>query len=152
MTSPDIQSFSPQARIRSRRTAVQALYQWQMNSNAISEIIDEFLAERSELKKADKEYFCDLVKGISENTDELLGEIKPVLDRDPAQLDPVERAILLIGAYELKHHPELAWRIVVNESVELAKMFGAEQSFKYINGVMDKIARRIRDSEIRDAC
>ena len=152
MNKPDIQSYSPHARIRSRRTAVQALYQWQMNSAAIDEIINEFLAERSELKKADTEYFCDLVNGISEHINELQDEIKPVLDRDLNMLDPVERAILFIGTYELKHHPELSWRIVVNESVELAKMFGAEQSYKYINGVMDKIVRRIRDSGIKDAC
>jgi len=75
----------------------------------------------------------------------------PFLDRPVNELDPVERAVLHIGVYELLHHPELPWRVIVNESVELAKMFGAEQSHKFINGVLDKIARKVRITEISNA-
>lgn len=149
-TSPD-PSFSKHARIRARRSAVQALYQWEMTQSSMEDVISEFMNERSELKKADIEYFCELLKGTAGKIDELNEEITPFLDRPLQELDPVERAVLLVGVYELMFHPELPWRVVVNESVELAKMFGAEQSHKYVNGVLDKIARKIRVTEIRSA-
>ena len=151
MTASSSPPFSKHARIRARRSAVQALYQWEMTQSSMSDVIAEFISERSELKKADAEYFCELLKGAAGKVDELNHEITPYLDRPLQELDPVERAVLLVGSYELMFHPELPWRVVVNESVELAKMFGAEKSHKYINGVMDKIARKIRITEISSA-
>ena len=74
-----------------------------------------------------------------------------MLDRPAGELDPVERAVLHLGCYELLYHPELPWRVVLNEAVELARMFGAEQSHKYINGVLDKLAHRVRTAEINAA-
>lgn len=148
MTSSSGTSFSRHARIRARRSAVQALYQWEMTQSSMEDVISEFMNERSELKKADIEYFCELLKGTAGKFNELNEEIKPFLDRQLPELDPVERAVLLVGVYELMFHPELPWRVVVNESVELAKMFGAEQSHKYVNGVLDKIARKVRVTEI----
>ncbi|NIN33770.1 MAG: transcription antitermination factor NusB [Gammaproteobacteria bacterium] len=142
---------SKQRRIRARRSAVQALYQWGMTNSDVEEIISEFLNERSEIKKADAEYFCELVKGTLANMANLINELKPYLDRPIDSLDPVERAVLLVSLYELIYRPELPWRVVVNESVELAKMFGAEQSHKFINGVMDKVAHKIRSVEISNA-
>ena len=144
-------SFSKHARIRARRSAVQALYQWEMMQSSMQDVINEFKNERSELKKADIEYFCELLKGSASKIDELNEEITPFLDRPLKELDPVERAVLLVGTYELMFHPELPWRVVVNESVELAKMFGAEQSHKYVNGILDKIAHKARLTEINDA-
>lgn len=151
MTTRTENTSSKQRRIRARRSAVQALYQWEMNNSDVEEIISEFLNERSEIKKADAEYFCELVTGTLANMDNLINELKPYLDRPIDSLDPVERAVLLVGLYELIYRPDLPWRVVVNESVELAKMFGAEQSHKFINGVMDKVAHKIRSVEISNA-
>lgn len=151
MTTRTENTSSKQRRIRARRSAVQALYQWEMNNSDVEEIISEFLNERSEIKKADAEYFCELVTGTLANMANLINELKPYLDRPIDSLDPVERAVLLVGLYELIYRPDLPWRVVVNESVELAKMFGAEQSHKFINGVMDKVAHKIRSVEISNA-
>jgi len=144
----DTNTYSKHARIRARRSAVQALYQWEMTNAEIKDIINEFLAERNEIKKADADYFCELMRGTSKKAEELNKVLAPYLHRPLDSLDPVERAILLIGLYELRYHPELPWRVIVNESVELARMFGAEQSHKFINGVMDKLAHEIRAVEI----
>lgn len=144
-------SFSKHGRIRARRSAVQALYQWEMTQSSMEDVIKEFMNERSELKKADIDYFCELLKGSASRVNELNEEITPFLDRPLKELDPVERAVLLVGSYELMFHPELPWRVVVNESVELAKMFGAEQSHKYVNSILDKIAHKVRMAEITNA-
>ncbi len=142
--------ISPHARVRARRSAVQALYQWEICQSSMPEVIKEFCTDRGdELKKADIEYFNEIALGAADKSEILQTEIEPLLtDRKINELDPVERAILLIGTYELMFHPELPWRVVVNESIELAKMFGADQSHKYINGVMDKLAHKIRTVEI----
>jgi N utilization substance protein B len=148
MPAKRAQPYSPRARIRARRTAVQAYYQWLINKQPISAVILEFENDRAELKKADKAYFQDLLQGMSGHASELEGLLVPLLDRPLAEINPVERSILTLGIYELEHHPELPWRIIVNEAIELAKMFGAEQSYKYINGVLDQAARKIRAGEI----
>lgn len=140
-------AFSKHGRIRARRTAVQALYQWDITSGGIEDIISEFESDRAELKKADGAYFREILKGVVQHRAELEAEIAGVSDRRLRELDPVERAILYLGAYELMYRPEIPWLVVVNESVELAKMFGAEQSHRYINGVMDKLARHTRAAE-----
>jgi transcription antitermination protein NusB len=133
--------------MRARRCVVQALYQWIVARTPPADIIREFVADR-ELIKVDIEYFAELTRSIPPKFDELLGEISPVIDRQWAQVDPVEQAILLIGAYELRFCPHVPWRVVVNEAVELCKMFGAEDAHKYINGVLDKLARTARVAEI----
>ena len=143
--------FSTHARVRARRTAVQACYQWLISNQPMSEIIDEFINEREELKKADRDYFQDLLRGVNRYSGELDEILAPCLDRPLVEVSPVERAILKLGAYELVHHPELPWRVIMNETVELAKMFGAEQSHKYVNGVLDKAARKIREAEISES-
>ena len=151
MTQLSRKSFSTHARARARRTAVQACYQWLISKQPMSEIIDEFVNERPELRKADKEYFRDLLQGMNRYSSELDKVLQPFLDRVISEVSPVERAILTLGIYELVHHPELPWRVIMNETVELAKMFGADQSHKYINGVLDKAARSIRTAEISDS-
>lgn len=139
---------STHARVRARRTAVQALYQWEMTRQPIEHIIDEFKNEREELRKADESYFRAILNGVSTYRAELEQGLAGHLDRPVDQLDPVERSILCLAMYELLYRPELPWRVVINESVELAKMFGAEQSHRYINGVLDAAARRVRAAEI----
>jgi N utilization substance protein B len=142
--------FSAHARSRARRSAVQAYYQWQMTQQPIKDIINEFEAGREELKKADKEYFRMLLHGMTANAGSMDEELGPLLDRPVHELDPVERAVLHLGTFELLHCPEMPWRAVINESVELAKMFGAEQSHRYINGILDKLAHRVRAAEIAE--
>jgi N utilization substance protein B len=147
MAAGPARTFSPRARARARRNAVQGYYQWLINRQPIAEVIREFEDGRSELRKADKEYFQDLLRGMSSHAGELETQMTPLLDRPLGEIDLVERAILTLGVYELVHHPELPWRVIINEAVELARMFGAEQSHKYINGVLDQAARKIRTVE-----
>lgn len=144
-------SFSRNARVRSRRTAVQALYQWLMTSADMTDVIKEFKQDRTETKKTDIEYFESLLRGICKQQQVVEENYIPLLDRSIEEIDPVERAILDLGVYELLFHSELPWRVVINESVELAKMFGAEDSHKYINGIIDKAAQTIRSAEIENA-
>lgn len=137
-----------QARVRARRNAVQALYQWDMTSAAVEHVMAEFEAERTELRKADLEYFRELLLGVSAHQEELRQQLLPCLSRPLGELDPVERVILYLGTYELLYRPELPWRVVINESIDLAKLFGAEQSHRFINGVLDAVARSVRAVEI----
>jgi len=150
MASGKPRSFSRYARVRARRSAVQALYQWEMTHEPVEEVIAEFISDRSELKKADVDYFTAVLEGATGRVAEIDTGLTPFLARPLHEMDPVERAILRLGMYELLCHTEIPWRVVVNESVELAKMFGAEQSYKFINGVLDKAARRLRSAEFRN--
>lgn len=145
------EKFSRHGRVRARRSAVQALYQWEMTHAPVTEVIAEFIHDRDEIKKADVDYFTEVLEGATGHVAEIDVGLGTFLDRTLHSLDPVERSILRLGMYELLYHPEIPWRVVVNESVELAKMFGAEQSYKYINGVLDRAAHRLRAHEIRDA-
>jgi len=132
---------------QARHHAVQAIYQWQMTGQNIKDIHNQFLEEH-DVEEFDVQYFETLLKGVPANMsslDELLG---PFLDRSIESVDPVERAILRLGTYELEHHLEVPYRVVINEGVELAKVFGAEQGHKYVNGVLDKIARKVRSQEL----
>lgn len=144
MSGPAAAGFSRHGRIRARRTAVQALYQWDLAGAGMDQIISEFESDRTELKKADGGYFRDLLHGVMRHRQELEHDIAGASDRAVAELDPVERAILFLGAYELRYRPDVPAPVIVNESVELAKMFGAEQSFRFVNGVMDRLARSAR--------
>jgi len=129
-----------------RRCAAQALYEWQITGQEPSRIAAQFLADE-DLRKADPDYFWELIQQIPARAAEIDAALDPFLDRPLAQVDPVERAILRIGGYELMQHPNLAYRIVLNEAVELAKVFGAEQGHRYVNGVLDKLARAVRSAE-----
>ncbi len=140
-------AFSARARGKARRSAVQALYQWLITDSPLIDIHNEFKNERRELQKADQEYFKQLINGVGKYQDELEEMMRADLDRSIDQLDPVERAILLLSSYELKYELQTPKRVVINESVELAKLFGAEQSYKYINGIIDKLATRLRVHE-----
>ena len=147
MTRPASAGAARQGRVRARRSAVQALYQWDLTHGDMAGIIGEFQQDRSELRRADAEYFRELLNGVAEHRQDLEAEITRHSERGVAALDPVERAVLLLGAYELMFRPEIPWRAVVNEAVELAKMFGAEQSHRFVNGVLDALARRVRRDE-----
>ncbi|MEW7976304.1 MAG: transcription antitermination factor NusB [Candidatus Sedimenticola endophacoides] len=131
---------------QARHHAVQAIYQWQMTGQSLHEIHDQFLSEQ-DTGGFDLAYFDTLLRGVPgalNELDELLG---PCLDRSIESVDPVERAILRLGAYELAHRPEIPYKVVINEAVELAKVFGAEQGHRFVNGVLDKLARTARATE-----
>ena len=133
-------------RSRSRSLAIQALYQWQMAGQEVGAIIDHFMVEQ-DARKFDTEYFAELVRGVPARLTELDAALAPCVDRALESVDPVERAILRLGAYELIEHPEIPYRVVINEAVELAKTFGAEKGHRYVNGVLDKAARDLRPIE-----
>lgn len=134
------------ARRRSRRALLQAVYQWQM-TGAETAAIERDLTEEGALKKADREFFKALLRGVVFGTAELDTLLAPVLDRKVEELDKVELALLRLGAFELKHRIDVPFRVVIDEYVELAKVYGAEESFKYINGVLDRLAQDLRALE-----
>lgn len=131
-------------RSRARRAALQALYQWQMTAEALDTISAQFREDKS-WRRVDEDMFASLLYGVPGNVEALDAHLEPLLDRTVAQLDPVERAILRMGAFELAHRDDIPWRVIINECVELAREFGAEKSHKYVNGILDNLARRIRD-------
>jgi N utilization substance protein B len=126
---------------------MQALYQWLVNETSAEQLLRQFAEQPEGLGRADPDYFAELLRGIMDVRVELIAAITPYLDRPVEQLDPVEHAVLLLGAYELKYKPEVPWKVVVNEAVGLAKVFGAEDGYKFINGVLDKLARTSRPAE-----
>lgn len=144
-----INPFSKRARVKARRNALQALYQWHMTEVDMSSVIQQFKDGRDEIKKADVEYFEALLRGVKQHQQIVEQSYVELLDRPLAEIDPVERSLLELGVYELLYHPEIPWRVVINEYVELAKMFGAEDSYKYINNIIDRAAQTIRATEIQ---
>jgi transcription antitermination protein NusB len=136
------------SRRRARELAVQGLYQWQLTRDAV-ETIEKQLRQQRDFAKADEEHFSDLLRGILARVDDLDRALEPCLDRPVKQLSPVEHAILLVGAYELSQHREIPYRVVLNEAVELAKTFGGTDGYKYVNGVLDRLAPALRPAESR---
>ncbi len=126
-----------------RQAAVQALYQWDLTEQDPETILEHFIREH-DTSDIDEEYFQLLVCEVPLFHRELEAHIVPMLDRDFDDVDPVERAILRIGAYELEYRSDIPRNVVINESVELAKTFGAELSYRFINGVLDKVASELR--------
>ena len=135
------------ARTVARRLVLQALYRWQLNQGPWQDLIQEFGPE-AQTQRADQEYFRSLIEGICVEHEELDAALTPLLDRKPAELDPIEHATLLIGSYELKHQREIPFRVVLNEAVGLARRFGATDGYKFVNGVLDRAARVWRADEI----
>jgi len=133
-------------RTAARRLVVQALYQWQVTDQSPSDIEAQFLGG-DETRGCDLDYFAELLRDVTARVDELDGQLAPLLNRSLTQVDPVERAILRVGAYELGHRPEIPYRVVISEAVELAKRFGAEQGHRFVNGVLDRLARELRADE-----
>lgn len=138
--------IDPAARTRARRRAVQALYAWELGGNSMRKVIDDFRSEQ-DMQIADLEYFEDLLRGVDARCRELDAGLAPFLDRDIERVDPIERAVLRLAAYELKHRPDVPYRVVLNEAVEVAKRFGSDQGHTYVNGVLDKLARQWRAAE-----
>ncbi len=134
------------ARRKSRRALVQAVYQWQVSANSYGNIVEDF-RDGDALRKADEAFFCEILTHVVRQADGLDKQFQPLLDRDIDQLDHVERAILRLAAAELGERIDIPYKVVIDEYVELAKTFGAQDSHKYINGVLDKLALRLRAVE-----
>jgi N utilization substance protein B len=156
-------------RSEARRYAVLALYQWQMSGQSPADIARQFfddpawieavaegLIEDTDAKPGptgravgyDAQLFDHLLRGVVERADDIDDALRPMVDRALKSIDPVERAILRVGAFELLYSPELPVGVVINEAVNLAKVFGAEQGYRYVNGVLDKLARQVRREEL----
>jgi len=138
--------MSRSSRHLARQAAVQALYQWDLTEQDAESILEHFIQERDE-PDMDREYFELLVREVPLFRRELEAQITPKLDRALDDVDPVERAILRIGAYELEYRRDVPRKVVINECVELAKTFGAELSYRFVNGVLDKVAAELRPAE-----
>ena len=136
-----------QARTNARKAAVQALYQWQMTGQSLVEIDRQFL-EEERLKDAQKSYFTELFHGVPKNLQVIDETLTQFVDRPVDTIDPVERAILRIGTYELLNRLDMPYRVIINEGINLAKYFGADGSHKYVNGILDKVAQQKRTVEI----
>ena len=134
-------------RRRARHYALQGLYQWSMSHAAVSEIEAEFRVD-NDFSNVDGEYFNALLVGSSENAADLDALYIDKLDRELNELDPIERALLRMGVFELRDRIDVPYKVVINEAVALAKKFGATDSFRYVNGVLDKVARDLRQLEI----
>ncbi|MCC6868486.1 MAG: transcription antitermination factor NusB [Burkholderiales bacterium] len=130
-----------------RELALQGLYERQVAGNAASDVYGD-LAAGSGYVHADRTYFDELWTGVVAQYDELVARITPHLSRKPAELSPVERAILVIGTWELVNRPEIPYKAVIDEAIELAKTYGGTDGHRFVNGVLDKVAAQARAVEI----
>lgn len=138
--------IKPAARRKARRFALQALYEWSISQNPMFEIEARYRVE-NDMHKVDLEYFHELIHEIVKRCDAIDDTFMAHLDRKFHELDHVERAILRIGTYELLHRIDVPYRVVINEGIELAKDFGATDSHKYVNGILDEVAKQHRKLE-----
>jgi len=135
-------------RSRARQAVVQALYQWQVTGQSHQDIGRLFLRDE-DAGGFDEAYFAELIREVPLHAEEIDGLLAPHLDRPLAEVDPVERAILRLGVYEFRYHPEIGQRIILNEAIELAKRFGGDSGHKFVNAVLDKAAAILRAHERR---
>ena len=145
--SPARQHSPHHARQWSRRLVMQALYQWQMTGQDLREIEHQFLDDEN-MHKADFAYFHELLHRVPACLDELDAYLSEYLKRSISEVDPVERAILRNACYELKYRRDVPQKVVINEAVKLAKKFGAEQSYRFVNSVLDKVMRDLRIAQL----
>ena len=135
-------------RHRAREFALQGIYQWLLNKEDAA-AITAHISEAHGFNKADAAHFTGLVMGVIAESENLRGQLGALLDRPIAELSPIEHAILLISAHELATHPEIPYRVVINEAVELAKSFGGIDGHKFVNGVLDNLASQVRQEEVQ---
>jgi N utilization substance protein B len=134
-------------RHRAREFALQGLYQWLLNNESAATVVNHIRGAHG-FDKADAEHFTVLLNGAIGSSVELRESFAPLVDRGINELSPIEHAVLLIGAYELKNNHEIPYRVVINEAVELTKSFGGIDGHKYVNGVLDKLAAQLRPDEV----
>jgi transcription antitermination protein NusB len=138
----------PSTRKKARQLLVQALYQWQISGSDIGSIEAEFFTDNN-MSKVDTDFFRELLHGIPSKLDEIDGAYEPHLDRKSGDLDPISRALLRMGTYELSFRIDVPYKVVINEAVNLAKKFGPTDAYKYINSILDKVAMATRAVEIK---
>ena len=135
-------------RHKARHYAMQGLYQWKLNSTSVTEIAKQFMID-FDMKGTDKDYFVELLRGVQNNIQEIDSFLSPYIkDRDLEACDPVTLSLLRIATYELKNRVDIPYKVVINESVNLSKKFGPEESHKFINGMLDKLAHKLRTVEM----
>jgi len=134
------------ARSVARKLALQALYRLQINDGPWQDVVNEFLTAE-DMPKADREYFEEIIRAVAEGRVGLDTQLAAWLDRKPAELDPVEHAVLLVGTWELQSRPDVPYRVVINEAVTLTRKFGATDGHKFVNAVLDRAARELRPHE-----
>lgn len=135
------------AKRKARRIALQALYQWQMSASDLYEIEAQYRLS-NDMQKIDSEYFSRLLHRIPSELAEIDALFEPYLDRTIKELNPIELAVLRLGTFELSHCLEIPYKVVLDESVLLTKTFGAQDGYKYVNGVLNQVARKTREAEI----
>ncbi|MBJ7576027.1 transcription antitermination factor NusB [Luteimonas sp. MC1828] len=140
--------MDPVARSRSRRRALQAVYAMQLSGANARDAISQLAHEQAN-EVADLEYFEDLVRGVENHRRELDEALAPFLDRGIAEVDPIERAMLRIAAYELRHRVDVPYRVVIDEALKTVKRFGSEHGHTYVNGVLDRAAAEWRAAEVQ---
>ncbi len=134
------------ARRRARELALQGIYEWLVGGQDLA-AVEGHLMDSEGFDRADREHLREVLHGVIDDAPALREQFTPFIDRRPELLSPVEHGILLIGTYELQRRPEIPYRVVINEAVELAKSFGGTDGFRYVNGVLDKVAARLRPHE-----
>ena len=145
MSKPEYNTLAAERR-KARHYGMQALYQWHMAGAPLNDIEAEFRSDY-DFAHVDLDYFQALLHGVPVSVDELEAVLEPLLDRPLNELDPIERTLLRMGIFELRERPDVPYKVVINEAVALAKKFGATDSHKYVNGVLDKAARQLRKVE-----
>ncbi|ARD23387.1 transcription antitermination factor NusB [Shewanella japonica] len=133
--------MKPSERRKARRLAVQAIYSWQLSQNNVADVEHEFLTEQN-INGVDVAYFRELLSGVATKATQLDALLKPHLDRDIEDVSPVEKAIVRLAAYELTYRKDVPFKAAINEGIELAKAFGADDSHKFVNGMLDKLVTR----------
>jgi N utilization substance protein B len=145
---PKAPSGKTLARRQARTLAMQALYSWHMAGQQLNEIEAQFRVD-NDFSTVDGAYFHEILHGVPRQKSEIDGAFEILLDRPIAEIDPVELSILRLSTYELKNRLDVPYRVVINEGIELAKVFGATDGHKFVNGVLDKLAPRLRADEVR---
>ena len=135
------------SRRRAREFALQAIYQWLLNESPAETLLAQ-LREQKDFPKADQPLAEALLRGVIANADALRQLLTPLLDRKMKELSPVEHALLLLSAFELRDHAQTPYKVIINEAIELAKSFGGTDGHKYVNGVLDKLAAELRPDEV----
>jgi transcription antitermination protein NusB len=140
-------STTPKPRRRARELVMQGLYQRQLSGNA-DDTIGQQLLEQEDAGDADRDYLTELWRGVTSDYDALVATLAPYSSRATTELSPIERSILAIGAWELANRLDIPYKVVINEAVDLAKDYGATDGYRFVNGVLDKLAARVREAEI----
>ena len=139
-----------QARRKAREFAVQGIYQWLVSHNDLAPV-EEHIAQSTDFEQADAALFRERLRGAIANAERHDAGIGRHIDRQVAELSPVEHAVLLLASQELAHHPEVPYRVVINEAIELTKSFGGSEGHRFVNGVLDKLAAELRATEVNAA-